>query len=150
MNRENLADSSHPRVNLIKEQADLLLILVKVDFALRISAAVKAGGARKDPAAVMEAFSISDNLELVIATTYLLLNVSAGVIGSVPCPSSLRTYLEGLLEGVTVNSPEAMESNDDSRRLYQMLLEHKGPILEALNRPVQGFTQFSLKGPARA
>jgi hypothetical protein len=146
----DLADPHHPRVPITKAQADLLLVLIKVDFAIRISGAVKAGGARRDPSAVMDTFQISDNLELVIAVSYLLLSVYGGLIDSIPCPLVLRAYLEELLNSKTLNDPEMMEANTDSKALYHMVLEHKADILAALAKPTQTFTQFSIKGPARA
>jgi hypothetical protein len=152
MNGIDLADPQHPRMKVTREEADLLLVLVKLDFAIRMSKAVKAGGRGCDSSAVLEAYQVSESMELMIAVAYLLLNVYSGLVDDMPCPGALRFFLEELLENEDFNDPEIMDANEDSQILHSLLQDHKDGLVAKLNNVGTGteYTQFTLKGPARA
>lgn len=147
----DLADPVHPRMPLTKEQADLLLLLIKVEFAMRVSGAVKEGGRGKDPTAIMDHYQVSDSLELVVAVSYLLLNVFSGITKDIACPPPLQKFLRDLLNMQTLNDPEMQYINDESAAMYALIVKHKPAILAALDQVGQeAFMQFTFNGPARA
>lgn len=147
----DLASPEHPRLPLSKEEADLLLTLLKVDFAIRVSGAVKAGGPRHDPAEVMEEYQVSDNLEMVIAVSYVLLNIFAGLSTSIPCPMALQSYIRNVVSAPTLNDPEIMTVNEEAHSLF-FALQERGPGILAKLKDLEPatFPQFEIKGPARA
>lgn len=144
----DLADPSHPRVPLNKDQADLLLTLLKLDFSMRIGGAVKNGG-MGDPLEVMDLFEIPAYLELCMAFSHILFKVYTGEATNIPCPEPLAYYIRNVLSAKTINDPK-LAVTAQSERLYHLVQQLKPGILSAISGEATGVTQFMVKGPARA
>lgn len=80
--------------------------------------------------------------------SYILLKVYVGDANDISCPPVLRTYIRHILNIPAVND-RTLAVTEQYVRLHQKVLTHKAAILRAMDGE-PGYTQFTLKGPARA